>query len=62
MQHDMSFQVLVDEVRPLIKELTVLQVKQKFDNGENLFLLMCAKIMNGLYRTFQRQFILAEEF
>ncbi|RTL13260.1 MAG: sulfurtransferase [Neisseriaceae bacterium] len=34
MQHDMSFQVLVDEVRPLIKELTVLQVKQKFDNGE----------------------------
>lgn len=34
MQHDMSFQGLVDEVRPLIKELTVLQVKQKFDNGE----------------------------
>jgi rhodanese-related sulfurtransferase len=34
MQHDMSFQILVDEVRPLIKELTVLQVKQKFDNGE----------------------------
>ena len=39
MQHDMSFQILVDEVRPLIKELTVLQVKQKFDNGEKFVLI-----------------------
>lgn len=39
MQHDLDFVALVDEVRPHIKELTVKQVKQKFDNKENFILI-----------------------
>ncbi len=34
MQHDPAFASLVDEIRPLIKELTVTQVKEKFDRNQ----------------------------
>ncbi len=34
MQHDPAFEALVNEIRPQIKELTVLQVKNKFDQNE----------------------------
>lgn len=34
MQHDPAFESLVNEVRPKIKELTVQQVKNKFDQNE----------------------------
>lgn len=34
MQHDPDFEILVNEIRPQIKELTVTQVQQKFANGE----------------------------
>lgn len=34
MQHDPDFEILVNEIRPQIKEVTVTQVQQKFANGE----------------------------
>lgn len=39
MQHDPDFEILVNEIRPQIKELTVTQVQQKFANGEQFIFI-----------------------
>ena len=39
MQHDPDFEILVNEIRPQIKELTVTQVQQKFAAGEQFIFI-----------------------
>ena len=39
MQHDPDFEILVNEVRPQIKELSVTQVQQKFATGEKFIFI-----------------------
>lgn len=39
MQHDPSFEQLVDEVRANIKECTISDIKQKLDNNEDFILI-----------------------
>ncbi|MBX9867763.1 MAG: hypothetical protein K2Y14_12700 [Burkholderiales bacterium] len=39
MQHDPDFEILVNEIRPQIKELSVTQVQQKFAEGEKFIFI-----------------------
>lgn len=39
MQHDPAFAQLVDEVRPLVKELTIQDVNEKMKNNENFIFI-----------------------
>ena len=39
MQHDPDFEILVNEIRPQIKELSVTQVQQKFAAGEKFIFI-----------------------
>ena len=39
MQHDPDFEILVNEIRPQIKELNVTQVQQKFAAGEKFIFI-----------------------
>lgn len=62
MQHDPDFEILVNEIRPQIKELNVTQVQQKFAAGEKFILSRSVKIMNGMQDVFLIQFILDAAF
>ena len=44
MQHDPDFEILVNEIRPQIKELSVTQVQQKFATGEK-FIFIITKLV-----------------
>lgn len=39
MMHDPAFEALVNEIRPLIKEYTVTQVRDKFANGDSFIFI-----------------------
>lgn len=39
MIHDPAFEALVNEIRPLIKEYTITQVRDKFANGNNFIFI-----------------------